>query len=293
MFEKVDEYRSPRGDKESCVKLYRVPEELELTDLVRLAEHSPCAFPWVELSFFEDCRRGLERWSFAEFYDRQEQLVDVERISFPIESPAARLVVEGDITGISLWIKLRFELEGNAVPPALELSDVLGDPAVELPETGRGKPESLSALFQRVYYNSELGKEGLDGLTGWTTYKFFQLREGKEPAQALARFLQLRPDKRGILRRGRYGRSYLEDPTYILIGSRDEARDFALREAELTETCRRENIHLIGGTYRRFWDGFDRKDYWVTIEEYPGSADDAAVYGYVTLSCEDGESRSG
>ncbi len=272
MFEKVSESWG-KGSVDR-IKFYRESDDLELRQLVEWAERSAYPFADMEVSFFKDCGREPERWSFEQFYARLDQLDDVKSVSFDLARFNCRLSFLDGCAELYLHLPLTGDVE---------LDDILGEIPEELKEKWRGEQESIKRLFRQASFQDELDP-WLDDLHGWMMYKLYILAEGKEASRAVERFLKERPDLRCYRE---YGKSFLDLPTYLLIGSMQEAKDFSGREKELAAACRQKNIHVAGGSCKSFWDAFDEKQYWVSVREYPGSADDAATYGDVTLHCED------
>ncbi len=143
--------------------------------------------------------------------------------------------------------------------------------------------EAVLRAFHSVRFEEALGTYGIDGVNGWKVWKLYVLQSGWDPIEALRLFLQTRPDL-WCRRFGSYANFFLSEPTYVQMGSKDDARNLAAAQPDLITAFIRENIHVIGGNCgTAFWDSFDKTDYFVTAEEYPGSADDAATYAYVTL----------
>ena len=137
--------------------------------------------------------------------------------------------------------------------------------------------------FRKIPFEDFIDASGLDGIEGWRVYHFYQLQAGRPVEDAVAQFLRERPDLRSC-ETDEWLRRFRGYPTYLLVGSEQDVCLLCARNARLVNACREGNIHLIGGNSTRFWDCFDNAPYSVFVTEYPGSADDAATYGYVKLS---------
>ena len=163
----------------------------------------------------------------------------------------------------------------------------------------RENAKTNSPAFIRQNFDEAIDAAWADGITGWRIWKLYRLQKGRSACDAIRTFLIERPDvaychefdefdwhRHGFL---------LQYPTCLLIGEAEDAKKLAAEEPELIDACRRENIHVIGGNFApSFWDAFDRKNYAITMTEYPGTADDAATNIWVTLDEEtdDAEQRA-
>ena len=305
MFEKISASLTwgPSGRRDSWVKRYAVPENLDTQDLVEMAEHAPVPIADPEVSFYADCARDPERWSFDRFFQQEEELRNIHSIRFDIPAWNACIKTGGRMIDLYCYPPRSEEL------PDLELDDILGS----LPEHRRvrERKEPIETLFRRVNFGEELDP-AIDSFRGWRIWKLYKLREERDLAPSVARFLEERPDVREerayVTVWGDPESPFLHEPSYLLVENRWDmwhtvleadwnaacrrVKDFTAREPDLAAACRDNQIHVIGGNCEHFWDSFDQKEYRVTIEEYPGSADDGAPNGFVTLVCEDGRKWS-
>lgn len=109
--------------------------------------------------------------------------------------------------------------------------------------------------FQELSFREHFGIE-----TSFVPWLLYRLRAGRDPACAVARFLEERPD---LPRKA----DHPSVPTELIIGSMEEAKSFAEKEPELIETCRGKNIRLLGGDKKPFyWDCSAGSVYRLTVE---------------------------
>ena len=179
---------------------------------------------------------------------------------------------------------IRASLCGNA--PAGQTSCPAPGLDAKAPQAGEKRPEECS--FHVLDFLDFIKDDYLDGIEGWRVFKLFELQADRPAPDAVESFLRTRPDVE-YCRRRNAGLWLFREPTYLLIGSRQDAKAFSAAAPALSDACRRENIHVIGGNSCGFWDCFDETGYSLEIEEYPGSADDAATYGYVSRKKETGD----
>ena len=191
-------------------------------------------------------------------------------------------------------IELSDEHDQVVLPPELKIiREVTDDPAYQnaalariLPEKALPDRTPMEELFRQRRFEDAVEEDPMDGFNGFRMFKIFEMKAGQPIAPALQRFLQERPDVAYCEKQGSFSRYFLKEPTYVMVGDGPTVRAFADEEKELVAACRRENIHVIGGSYTCFFDSFDRAQYYLSFEDYPGSADDAATYVYVSLDRE-------
>ena len=139
-------------------------------------------------------------------------------------------------------------------------------------------------MFKRILFVDAIDASYLDGINGFKIWNLFELQTGLSVPAGMKQFLTIRPDIQYSLQSGL---GFLQEyPTYVMVGSAREVKDFYLANPELVDSCRCERIHVIGGEYTSFWDCYDETWNTIHVEEYPGSADDAATYGNVTITTE-------
>lgn len=260
----------PRQGRERVAKIYHRPKALSIRDMVEIVGRSGCDVRELELD--RGWRGDRERVPLEGFDASRDALRDVVVIRAEIGEPGLQIEihVENDAMGL-VYMRRRGDDS-----PGPELDELLGRAAEELLRE-RGE---LTA-FLETDFRDELDLDYYDGLSGWRMWKVYRLRKGLDIAPAEEEFLRDRPDEKRYDWLHRY-------PSYLIVGEHGEAERFAEERPDLIRACGSAGIHVISGSCESFWDSFDKKDYSVEVEEHPGSADDAATYGYVKLCCEDG-----
>ena len=147
-----------------------------------------------------------------------------------------------------------------------------------------------NGMFRKLWFYGLLRERfcSLDDFNGWNILKLYEMREGQDIPAAVRDFLKTRPDVQYCYDDGLSSPAHrswlLREPTYVMVGSIAEVKSFCAANRELVSACVKENIHVIGGNYLSFWDCFDKTRNHISVNEYPGSADDAATYGDVILN---------
>ena len=256
---------------------------------------------------------GLKRVELERKLTRKEylkRLVKADPNKRTIRKTRYCLMYQGqyfEIDVYSFWsdravveIELSDEHAPVTLPPELKIiREVTDDPAYRnaamaqilpqetLPAEARLKKEPIQELFRQKRFEDAVEEDSMDGFSGFRMLKIFELQAGQPISAAMRRFLEERPDVAYCESQGgNFSSWFLEEPTYVMAGDGPSVRAFADKEKELVAACRRENIHVIGGSYTCFFDSFDRAQYYLSFQEYPGSVDDAATYVYVTLDRE-------
>lgn len=264
---------NPGDDWERVRKTYPCPPPLRMEDLVEAIRRSGHDVPELVL-----CAYGKKdlRVPLADFFWDERALRGVYAIRAELRDLAQTIEIQPEDGRIALEYRRIKDDRGKGA----ELDDAIGRAAEELLAERGELTDFLESRF-----NDELNMGYLDGFSGWRMMKVYHLRRGLEAAPALAGFLRDRPDNRKY--------PFLkDDPCYLFVGDGEDAHRLAAEQPALLDACRRAGLHVVDGSCLAFWDAFDGKAYHLDIDEYPGSADDAATYGYVTLCCEDGTKRS-